>query len=324
MGASTSGAIVPSKEPSKLASTTSARDAVGTRIEKESNILRREMKVKRFADGVEEENVRRSSRLATKNLPPQLQVPPEPQRNPMLQRRGRYRRPWTQDEITARVRSSLGTAHGSSHPSLSTTCALKADEVVFVEKPILTTVPVRDRDLWEHLHRVSKASRWTTDPEYYHGAFLSLPPKMQEKLGRMFSMRQGWEWDNTAKEVEAILKNFKSATISKETARNERENIRGLAAVWRFNGFQYGTGTGLAIYETVALCGHSCNPSCSLNVQPNGSLTLRTLRQLSPGDALSISYIGEDVLRLQTSARRAALQEGWGFICQCERCTRRP
>ena len=66
---------------------------------------------------------------------------------------------------------------------------------------------------------------------------------------------------------------------------------------------------------------HECSPSCVVHISSadSGSLvSLHTIREVLPGELLSISYIGG----YQTSSRRRKLlQSQHSFTCTCPRCT---
>ena len=79
-------------------------------------------------------------------------------------------------------------------------------------------------------------------------------------------------------------------------------------------------GNGGAVYETSCRANHSCKPNAALCVQEDGTMHLKALRDLSPGEDIQVSYIGEGDLLRSTDHRQKRLGH-WGFLCQCERCT---
>ena len=67
---------------------------------------------------------------------------------------------------------------------------------------------------------------------------------------------------------------------------------------------------------------HSCAPSCRVEfagVADGSIISLRTLREVREGEALSISYVE---MEWPTAERRAVLELQYGFQCVCERCHR--
>ena len=65
---------------------------------------------------------------------------------------------------------------------------------------------------------------------------------------------------------------------------------------------------------------HNCAPSCRVafdEVASGSVVSLRTLRDVREGEALSISYVE---LEWPTAERRAVLELQYGFNCVCERC----
>ena len=74
---------------------------------------------------------------------------------------------------------------------------------------------------------------------------------------------------------------------------------------------------GIGLYPLAALTNHDCDPSAAQTFGDNAELTLRALRDLAPGDAVTIGYID---LAATTSARRKALRDSYLFECRCARC----
>ena len=56
-----------------------------------------------------------------------------------------------------------------------------------------------------------------------------------------------------------------------------------------------GQGIAIGLYIGVSLINHSCEPNCCPTFSRTGTLTLRTLRPISVGEALSISYLHRSV-----------------------------
>lgn len=81
-----------------------------------------------------------------------------------------------------------------------------------------------------------------------------------------------------------------------------------------------GEDRGGAVYELSCRANHSCKPNAALCVQTSGTMHLKALRDILPGEDVQVSYIGEGDLLRPTEHRQKQLSH-WGFSCQCERCT---
>lgn len=75
---------------------------------------------------------------------------------------------------------------------------------------------------------------------------------------------------------------------------------------------------GLAVYPYASLFNHSCEPSLEL-LRNRKTLSFVTIRDLTPGDELSIGYGNTAGLGLEE--RRAYLKSNWYFDCYCHRCS---
>eukprot|EP00913_Durusdinium_trenchii_P011814 g11096.t1 len=78
-------------------------------------------------------------------------------------------------------------------------------------------------------------------------------------------------------------------------------------------------GSGGAVYAVSCRANHSCKPNAALCVQEDGTMHLKALRDLHPGEAVFVSYIGEGDLLRPRPHRQEQLGH-WGFTCNCERC----
>ena len=72
------------------------------------------------------------------------------------------------------------------------------------------------------------------------------------------------------------------------------------------------------LWLLMALCEHSCDPSCVL-VHDGRDLRITTLRPLLPGEAITTSYLNIQGLQRPVEQRQRQLTE-WGFKCACSRC----
>ena len=77
--------------------------------------------------------------------------------------------------------------------------------------------------------------------------------------------------------------------------------------------------SGSGIWLLMSLCNHSCEPNCWPHVNKGGRLSLRTLRPISFGEAITISYV---IQPMPYFARRQHLQSVYHFSCNCGRCQR--
>ncbi|KAH8660018.1 hypothetical protein BX600DRAFT_438244 [Xylariales sp. PMI_506] len=74
-----------------------------------------------------------------------------------------------------------------------------------------------------------------------------------------------------------------------------------------------------AVFPTVARLNHACVPSAQGNFNaPLESFTVHALRDIAPGEEITISYL-HDELALG-AARQARLRQGYGFECACDIC----
>lgn len=76
-------------------------------------------------------------------------------------------------------------------------------------------------------------------------------------------------------------------------------------------------GLGVGIYIVVSKLNHSCCPNCDIKFRDSSAI-LVTERPLEAGEQLFISYVDD---KLSRSQRRQLLRDGWGFECNCDRCS---
>ncbi|KAJ1969485.1 hypothetical protein IWQ62_000595 [Dispira parvispora] len=74
---------------------------------------------------------------------------------------------------------------------------------------------------------------------------------------------------------------------------------------------------GLTFLPNISLLNHHCNPNCAVLFEHRRA-KLRTLRNISPGEELTISYIDTT---LPTSWRQETLQDTYFFKCRCTLCS---
>lgn len=75
----------------------------------------------------------------------------------------------------------------------------------------------------------------------------------------------------------------------------------------------------LALLPAVSLCAHSCRANCHVAHGGSGTVALRAVAAISPGEEVTISY-GVD-LGASGEARRTELERTRCFVCSCDRCT---
>ncbi|GAB1600499.1 SET and MYND domain-containing protein 4-like [Argonauta hians] len=73
-----------------------------------------------------------------------------------------------------------------------------------------------------------------------------------------------------------------------------------------------------AIYPTVSLLNHSCQPSISLSFQGN-TLVVRAVKDISEGKEVFSCY-GPHSFRMEFAQRQLTLKDQYFFTCQCEAC----
>lgn len=75
---------------------------------------------------------------------------------------------------------------------------------------------------------------------------------------------------------------------------------------------------GLGIFPALSLANHSCEPSATVVTCQTGSLMM-SLRFIPKGGEVTLCYAVSH-LRMARGRRRALLQEGYHFLCQCRAC----
>jgi hypothetical protein len=102
-------------------------------------------------------------------------------------------------------------------------------------------------------------------------------------------------------------------TSSLQRAGGYRQGLRSL-----FVDQQEGA-NGSAVYTVASMFNHSCVPCVDVRFpQNNHFIEMRTNQDVVEGQQLCISYIDSE--GLDVTERRAALLQGYGFVCQCPKC----
>ena len=77
---------------------------------------------------------------------------------------------------------------------------------------------------------------------------------------------------------------------------------------------------GVGLFPAVGLCiNHSCYPNSVYCFSADGSMEYRALRDLAPGEEVTVSYID---CSLPTMQRQEILRTQRFFMCRCIRCVR--
>lgn len=102
------------------------------------------------------------------------------------------------------------------------------------------------------------------------------------------------------------------------------------SSVWERNAYPTPAGDGVtpvddgttrsAVFAHICRINHACHPSCHVSWNDAiGRMTVHALRKISPGEELTVAYIGGDTLGTRSS-RQEILQSRYGFVCRCETC----
>mmetsp|Transcript_87949 Transcript_87949/g.247096 ORF Transcript_87949/g.247096 Transcript_87949/m.247096 type:complete len:469 (+) Transcript_87949:29-1435(+) len=105
----------------------------------------------------------------------------------------------------------------------------------------------------------------------------------------------------------------------RQQARTQCEDGFFLKTVLHFNSFAAGvSGRDQSVFATLARANHSCAPNCVVDGDDG---TLRAIRDVQKGEALTVSYIDEATLLWPRERRQAELRKRWDFLCDCARCS---
>lgn len=91
--------------------------------------------------------------------------------------------------------------------------------------------------------------------------------------------------------------------------------------IWEAVDFEDGEMLGYGCWVEASFFNHSCEPSLKKRISGR-TFQFYTIREIAEaGEQLTINYIGE-AKDAPLVERRAQLQKGWGFCCQCAKCLR--
>jgi len=69
-----------------------------------------------------------------------------------------------------------------------------------------------------------------------------------------------------------------------------------------------------------SLFNHSCAPNAYLDAQAGRADRVMLIRDVRPGEEVTVAYPSDEVLLRPAALRQRPLQTSWGFACACERC----
>lgn len=133
--------------------------------------------------------------------------------------------------------------------------------------------------------------------------------------------------EETIQDKEANTDDSNSNTRSRlcKALKEEKEVLEKIMLIWACNSFENGR-----IYETISRMNHSCNPNAVIQVSCTSSdgddgknhnaQLVKAAAAISPGQEISISYLGS-LLYAERTTRREFLQQTKQFVCECTRCT---
>ena len=196
--------------------------------------------------------------------------------------------------------------HGTTGRCLVAARALPTGSTVFVERPFVVAnaapgdgmmAAVALAILRLDVANAASAARLLQSPTLDGDAARSFDSWAQ----RMFAQHvvPGDEDGSAAGTVEDFVWALGVATVNLHAARKPTRGVMGLLA---------------------SMMEHCCEPSARIDVAPEArgsALTLSTVRDVAPGESLSICYVG---YHLPTAERRRLLRFQHGFVCECARC----
>jgi len=222
-------------------------------------------------------------------------------------------------------------AQGTSSCGLAVEQACIAGAVLLEEQPFVVTADdtnemcravLKLRD--EAAHDEAKAGAWAA---FLHLPSGGLPPGARQRC-----------WAAADRAMQAAMGGTPEAAKASDEV---REEVAALSEhLLRFEAHRFRTPLGArcgadahAVFRQLSQLGHSCRPTTTVQWETaqdaeshgpaggaNGRLVLRALRELQPGEGLSINVGPAELLEWAVSKRRASLWRQKGFMCQCTRC----
>ena len=199
--------------------------------------------------------------------------------------------------------------------------------MIYVESPLLISLPTCTQDLWNAIANAVALSEIPLElPQVWHyAALLSLKTLSSLTLER--AKRKWVPPDNMRclEECSQVLDHLRAkytseCEISKFLLSVKLAEYCQLVLVWRYNSFGHHSDTNaLCMYDITSFMSHSCAATGVWHFGSNDSYCLRARVALRAGDEISISYLGDDDLIRSTGCRREKTK-GWLFECECSRC----
>lgn len=85
----------------------------------------------------------------------------------------------------------------------------------------------------------------------------------------------------------------------------------------------YARDHGDVIYRMGSRFNHSCQPNCEIEDGSDVEETyLRIHRNIQEGEEMVVTYLSDEIMAADLTARRNYLFESWGFHCECVKCTK--
>eukprot|EP00928_Gymnodinium_smaydae_P046370 TRINITY_DN30889_c0_g1_i1.p1 TRINITY_DN30889_c0_g1~~TRINITY_DN30889_c0_g1_i1.p1 ORF type:complete len:531 (-),score=107.33 TRINITY_DN30889_c0_g1_i1:101-1693(-) len=196
-------------------------------------------------------------------------------------------------------------------------------QVVFVEKPILVTLPALHPQLWEQLQKLHELQPLNLGTITFHfAALVSLLTLDEESISIIEDKFVPDPNEEAGEDVVRILRHIKDnmkGVLDLKPHQADAKKVQRLVSSWRFNSFGHHKEDGLVLYNRISMCAHSCDPTCCWSYGDEDAFVLRSRIALKKDSELTISYLQDEDLLKSTAVRQAKLQN-WRFTCMCERC----
>jgi hypothetical protein len=172
-------------------------------------------------------------------------------------------------------------------------------------------LPLPPRALWEAAAGVMMAAEGEGDEQAPLAALLLSVPADPALAAAEQKQQQQQQPDPRSLLLPRFASLVTSAALGEASEDAVLAVLRGTAVVGE-SGF-------LGVWPAASgLLNHSCAPTASW-LSLGDRLVVRAARDLSPGEQVTISYLGQGLTR-PLEERRAELREVYGFECRCERC----
>lgn len=211
---------------------------------------------------------------------------------------------------------------------LFTKSACEPGQVVFVEEPMLVTVPSLAPKLWAHLNQLHEDQPLNLGTITFHFAALMSqvllePMSIDIILDKFVPNADEEPGDDVIRIIESLnsfgVEEQQEDGIKLDVHAMDLRRLQKLVSAWRYNSFGHHKEDGLVLYNRISMCAHSCDPSCCWSYGDDDAFVMRARFALHEGDELTISYLQDEDLLKSTLVRQEKLQN-WCFTCQCERC----